>query len=284
MRVRIVLAVIAAMSVAAGAAAQTTTGTISGRVLDVQGAALPGATATAKSPNLQGSREAVTSENGDYILTGLPSGPYTITFSLGGFQTQTRTVVLAPTQVAPARSEAWPGAGDRRGDGHRAVRRHAHEDRADRHELLAGPDCAAADVARSQLDPDDGAGRAPDRAGGRVLVRRLGHLRESLPPQRRQHQREHPRAGLRHRDRRCDPGNHRRQRRRLRRVRAVQRRRGQHHHEVGRQPVLGQLPRVAEQRQLADADAVRDRAPGDDARSRGSTRSCRPTSTRSAAR
>ena len=84
MRVRIVLAVIAAMSLAAGAAAQTTTGTISGRVLDVQGAALPGATATAKSPNLQGSRETVTSENGDYILTGLPSGPYTITFSLVG--------------------------------------------------------------------------------------------------------------------------------------------------------------------------------------------------------
>ena len=90
MRVRIVLAVIAALCVAAGAAAQTTTGTISGRVLDAQGGALPGATATAKSPNLQGSREAVTSENGDYILTGLPSGPYTITFELAGFQTQSR--------------------------------------------------------------------------------------------------------------------------------------------------------------------------------------------------
>ena len=101
MRVRIVLASIAVLAIAAAAAAQTTTGTISGRVLDVQGAALPGATATAKSPNLQGSREAVTSENGDYILTGLPSGPYTITFSLSGFQTQTRNIVLAPTQVLP---------------------------------------------------------------------------------------------------------------------------------------------------------------------------------------
>ena len=101
MGVRIVLATIVVLSIAAGAVAQTTTGTISGRVLDVQGASLPGATATAKSPNLQGSREAVTSENGDYILTGLPSGPYTITFSLSGFQTQTRNVVLAPTQVLP---------------------------------------------------------------------------------------------------------------------------------------------------------------------------------------
>ena len=75
MRARIVLAVIAAMTFAAGAAAQTTTGTVSGRVLDVQGNALPGATAIAKSPNLQGTRETVTLENGGYIFTGLPSGP-----------------------------------------------------------------------------------------------------------------------------------------------------------------------------------------------------------------
>jgi hypothetical protein len=108
MRVRIVLAVIAAMSLAAGAGAQTTTGTISGRVLDVQGSALPGATVTATSPNLQGSREAVTSENGDYILTGLPSGPYTIAVSLAGFQTQTRSVVLAPTQVLPLEVRLGP--------------------------------------------------------------------------------------------------------------------------------------------------------------------------------
>jgi len=108
MRARIVMAVIAAMTLAAGAAAQTTSGTISGRVLDVNGAALPGATATAKSPNLQGSREVVTSENGDYIFTALPSGPYTITFSLTGFQDQVRTVVLAPTQVLPLEVRLGP--------------------------------------------------------------------------------------------------------------------------------------------------------------------------------
>jgi len=108
MRARIVLAVIAATTFAAGAAAQTTTGTVSGRVLDVQGNALPGATAIAKSPNLQGTRETVTSENGDYIFTGLPSGPYTITFSLAGFQEQTRTVVLAPTQVLPLEVKLGP--------------------------------------------------------------------------------------------------------------------------------------------------------------------------------
>ena len=101
MRVRIVLAVIVVLAIAAGAAAQTTTATISGRVLDAQGGALPGAIVTAKSPNLQGSRETVTSANGDYILTGLPSGPYVVTFAFAGFQTHSRNVTLAPTQGVP---------------------------------------------------------------------------------------------------------------------------------------------------------------------------------------
>ena len=98
------------------------------------------------------------------------------------------------------------------------------------------------------------------RFGGSVI------LREPVPAQRRQHQRKHPRAGVRYRDRRRDPGNDRRQRRRLGGVRPVQRRRGQRHHQVGRQSVLGKLPRVAQQRHVADADTVRDRAAGDDPR------------------
>jgi hypothetical protein len=108
MRVRIVPALLAVLMLATAAAAQTTTGTISGRVLDVQGEALPGATVTASSPNLQGTRESVTSENGDYILAGLPSGPYTITVTLSGFQTQARAVVLAPTQVLPLEVRLGP--------------------------------------------------------------------------------------------------------------------------------------------------------------------------------
>jgi outer membrane receptor protein involved in Fe transport len=83
------------------AAAQSTTGTISGRVVDSQGLALPGVTVNATSPNLQGVRSAVTSGNGDYIFTGLPSGTYTLAFELSGFQNQSRTVTLAPTQVLP---------------------------------------------------------------------------------------------------------------------------------------------------------------------------------------
>jgi outer membrane receptor for ferrienterochelin and colicin len=101
MRARIVLAVVGLLALAASALAQSTTGTISGRVLDGQGLAVPGANITATSPNLQGVRETVTSGNGDYILALLPPGAYTIAISLPGFETQMRSVVLAPTQVLP---------------------------------------------------------------------------------------------------------------------------------------------------------------------------------------
>ena len=69
------------------------------------GTAPSGVTVTATSPKLQGTRETVTSENGDYILTLLPSGPYTVVFELAGFQRQERSVGLAPTQVLPLQVE-----------------------------------------------------------------------------------------------------------------------------------------------------------------------------------
>jgi outer membrane receptor protein involved in Fe transport len=95
---------------AAAAGAQSTTGTISGRVVDPQGLPVPGVTVTANSPNLQGVRETVTSENGDYILTLLPSGTYTVVFELTGFGPQRRTVTLAPTQTLPLEIELGPAA------------------------------------------------------------------------------------------------------------------------------------------------------------------------------
>ena len=55
---------------------------------------MPGVTVTASAPTLQGTRETVTSDNGDYILPLLPPGVYTITFQLSGFGTVSRTVTL----------------------------------------------------------------------------------------------------------------------------------------------------------------------------------------------
>jgi len=91
----------AVLSVAATASAQTTSGTITGRVVDTQGLPVPGATVNVESPNLQGILSVVTSENGDYILPQLPPGTYTVTFDLSGFTRQRRTIAVAPTQTVP---------------------------------------------------------------------------------------------------------------------------------------------------------------------------------------
>lgn len=77
------------------------TGTISGRVLAADGAALPGVTVVAESTSLQGTRTIVTSETGDYLLPQLPPGDYTLTFSLSGFRSATRELRLGATQKVP---------------------------------------------------------------------------------------------------------------------------------------------------------------------------------------
>src|SRR5215831_8004451 len=81
--------------------AQSTSGTIFGHVTDGQGLALPGVTVAVTSPNLQGVRTTITSEIGDYAISLLPSGSYTVTFELSGFQKEEVKAVLAPTQMLP---------------------------------------------------------------------------------------------------------------------------------------------------------------------------------------
>jgi hypothetical protein len=104
------LAAAALCAVATLVSAQTTNGTISGHVADSQGLALPGVTVNAASPNLQGVRTVVTSENGDFVLSLLPSGTYTVSFELSGFEKVTKTVTLAPTQTLPVDATMGPAA------------------------------------------------------------------------------------------------------------------------------------------------------------------------------
>jgi len=67
------------------ALAQQTTGTIAGRVVDDQDAALPGAVVTATSPVTGLVREATSDENGLYRLAALPVGAYTVAASQTSF-------------------------------------------------------------------------------------------------------------------------------------------------------------------------------------------------------
>ena len=101
LKVNRVFPFIGALLIAGPLHAQSTTGTISGRVTDAQGLSVPGAVVTVTSPELQGSRTAVTAENGGYILGLLPPGTFTIVIELAGFEKHERTVNLAPTQTLP---------------------------------------------------------------------------------------------------------------------------------------------------------------------------------------
>jgi len=62
--------------------------TIAGSARDVSGAVLPGVTVEVTNPALiEKARTAVTNSAGRYTVDDLPAGTYTVTFSLGGFNT-----------------------------------------------------------------------------------------------------------------------------------------------------------------------------------------------------
>ncbi|HEX8688301.1 MAG TPA: carboxypeptidase regulatory-like domain-containing protein, partial [Pyrinomonadaceae bacterium] len=78
--VTVMLTLAISLFTATSAAAQnSTTGSIEGTVVDVNGAAVPGVTVTATSPNLIRPQTATTNEEGTYRLGNLPPGRYTVT-------------------------------------------------------------------------------------------------------------------------------------------------------------------------------------------------------------
>src|SRR5690349_7126877 len=74
--------------------AQQTSGNINGRIVDAQGAAVPGVTVTAKSSQTGFTRSDLTDGEGVYRLTSLPVGPYDVTAELPGFSTFSRKDVV----------------------------------------------------------------------------------------------------------------------------------------------------------------------------------------------
>ncbi len=73
--------------ICATAFAQQTTGVITGRITDEQGAAIPGVTVTAKSASTGFTRSEVSDSEGLFRLTALPIGTYDVTAELQGFAT-----------------------------------------------------------------------------------------------------------------------------------------------------------------------------------------------------
>ncbi len=86
-RLFIFLSFIVALSAVTPAYGQATQGAIVGVVNDTSNAVLPGVTVIATGPALQIPQvEAVTNERGEYRLSPLPPGTFTLTFELAGFQ------------------------------------------------------------------------------------------------------------------------------------------------------------------------------------------------------
>src|SRR5207247_419095 len=72
-------------------AGQAQNASIIGQVADESGAVLPGVTVTATSPALQVPQVAdISNERGEYRLTPLPIGIYTVQYELSGFGTLRR--------------------------------------------------------------------------------------------------------------------------------------------------------------------------------------------------
>src|SRR5690242_5805748 len=93
---KIILAmiVLCALVAPAIALAQQTTGNITGRIVDAQGAAVPGVTVTARSSQTGFVRTDVSDGEGIYRLTSLPVGTYDVTAELSGFSTFSRKEVV----------------------------------------------------------------------------------------------------------------------------------------------------------------------------------------------
>jgi len=76
-----------------------TTANLTGTVTS-DNAAIPGVTVTVTSPNLQGTRTAVTDANGNYNFATLPPGDYSVKFEMEGMQTVTHTARVSLSGTA----------------------------------------------------------------------------------------------------------------------------------------------------------------------------------------
>ena len=86
---------------AATAWAQLATAELNGRVTDSSGAVLPGVTVTATQTATGLVRTAVTDENGAYLLSNLPTGPYRLEVALQGFRTYVQTGIVLQVGATP---------------------------------------------------------------------------------------------------------------------------------------------------------------------------------------
>ena len=119
MRTALVFLVVC-LSLAGSAAAQTqiTGGVIQGSVTDVTGGSLPGVTVEARNVGTNLTRSQVTGNDGRFVFLQLPSGTYSVTYTIPGFARLVQeniplTVGQSVNLTAPMKVSGVPGNGDR---------------------------------------------------------------------------------------------------------------------------------------------------------------------------
>jgi carboxypeptidase family protein len=81
--------------------AQVSTAELNGRVTDTSGAVLPGVTVTATQTATGLVRTVVTDDNGTYLISNLPTGPYRLEVALQGFRTYVQTGIVLQVGATP---------------------------------------------------------------------------------------------------------------------------------------------------------------------------------------
>src|SRR5512141_2879089 len=81
-------------------AAQTGLATITGLVSDQSGGAVPGVTVTANNRETNVNYTGLSNEAGNYVITGLPVGSYTVSVELSGFKGVRSRLALSAAQTA----------------------------------------------------------------------------------------------------------------------------------------------------------------------------------------
>ena len=93
---RLQLVLVSALLWPGTAPAQTVTGTMSGTVVDQQGQVVPGATVTIVNEATGDTRSAVSAAEGDFLVTNLQPGQYTLRIALQSFRTlERKNIVLS---------------------------------------------------------------------------------------------------------------------------------------------------------------------------------------------
>jgi hypothetical protein len=96
------LALASVLFIPSRASAQVTAGTVAGRVIDAQGAAVPGASVEALGNETGLTRETVSDASGAFRLTALPAGTYTVRATLSGFSPAERRSVAVSVDTTTA--------------------------------------------------------------------------------------------------------------------------------------------------------------------------------------